>query len=1543
MCISYYPLDTMSQDGCPIVGEERFQKENLPPKSCMQYRYIFTSYHPLGPLYFHTSLWATPQLFYNDHGRSTLPNKLTILNGIVNIFKTHDLHTTPISLHRLDSIMDVAPNSRNSHRHAHSQISGHLPQKRHITSHGTRGRQRDHGPGRNRRHYTTSPNVAATASGTWYYAEGSPPTPCSNRLIDPTSARPHLYHNPNAPATSLPLSGQTGQAAAPFLNRNLVSTAPATGGQAAAPFPIWNVVATAPPTHPCFPGQAAAPFPMWNVVATAPARDPCFPGQAAAPFPNRNVVATAPSTNPGVAGPAAAPFPIWNVVATAPATEPFYAGQAAAPFPNRNVVATAPPTHPCFPGQAAAPFPTWNVVATAPARDPCFAGQAAVPFPNWNVVATAPATNPCVAGPAAAPFPIWNVVATAPSTEPFYAGQTAGSFPNWNVVATAPATHPFFAGEAAAPFVYPNFAATAPPIDPCFAGQAAANLPNGNVVATAPATAGQAAVPFLHPNAVATAPPTDPSFTGQATAPLPNPNFVATAPAPARQAAAPFLYPNFVATAPPTDPSFVGQATAPLPNPNFEATAPATAGQAAAPFVYPNVVATAPPTGPSLAGQATAPLHNRNVVANAPATAGQAASPFVYPNVVATPPAIGPRFAGQATAPLHNRNVVATAPATAGQAAAPFVYPNVVATAPAIDPCSAGQATAPLHNRSVVPTDPATAVEAAAPFVYPNVVPTAPAIDPSFATQATVPLHNRSVVPTDPATAVEAAAPFHTRNNGAIATCPRLPHPSDTSPSFPHAGPSFHDQYVLRRATSTPSYQPPAEPLAYSIPMYDLTAGHTNTPSILHDLTGRTSAPPSFHHSNTSRTAHLLDPRDTAAPPPFDTNETPFVFEEPAPSYFQLPSSEREALMLLGPMAPERLEYIQKIHVVSQHPTKTQVTVARQLDGPHYQAMIAEIKASAFLAIRYYRDDFASNNFLYVCSDHSEEVDRLLKTIDFQQLGSRLLLRKPKQSVRQSFFEDFGICSGQSTTRRGQPFGIAIPSLKPGTKDKIIQDLLVTCSDILRALGSRIFDFKEERLQAFAGKLAPRNIIEAMRLAITDRANLCGIHEDKKNDVDFPAVPVFSQVILLGGKQYRISIIMYSRKSIGDYLERKNTTYGPAVSYVLDQFNNIPAERRSILPRSFPQTNSQSVDCHGLAVFNLPCHMNPSFFVSPLIHFGLMLWEHHSLDFAELISIYRAWAAMPYTTYYFCSAVIMLLQQKRLPVRGLLLGRCLLVLMSQLRQQHLDSKTKIPGYRFPTYRKVVIPERKEWIASTTELIRLSLEASFRQDPLGDKKERAMLYEKTRRAMAKEIPDAGNLISNHLLAILAIVGLVPLWFSDEHTVDAASKAIKFLVAEKGLASGRLAAQRFLDTLCSALKRQFGIDATTRYGENGCCKAFRLGSTEGSDERFSDLAFDKQCVFEVICGKVHIYRLGYNKVVVDGPLIDRWCLDGVCWSMPQLLLHFGQTEKVGFCIPPGLGDRGRKVQVLEWMGAIFPSSYIVTDRRKAAAIAKAMLIL
>jgi hypothetical protein len=290
-------------------------------------------------------------------------------------------------------------------------------------------------------------------------------------------------------------------------------------------------------------------------------------------------------------------------------------------------------------------------------------------------------------------------------------------------------------------------------------------------------------------------------------------------------------------------------------------------------------------------------------------------------------------------------------------------------------------------------------------------------------------------------------------------------------------------------------------------------------------------------------------------------------------------------------------------------------------------------------------------------------------------------------------------------------------------------------------------------------------------------------------------------------------------------------------------------------------------------------------------------------------------------------------------------------LMKHLRAKDVDMGKKIPGFRFNTYRTPILPKPEDWKSSTKEILRLCLEASFRQTPPGDKKERARLYEETRKCIGNEIPNAGSLITNHLMAVFAIVGLVPLWYAEEYTVDTSSKSFKFLVKNKGLVKGKPAADRFLESLSSSLKTEHGVTVSRKYSENVCCKAFRIendrlakeagSNKESSDHRFSDLIFHNQCIFEVVGGQVHVHRKDFETVVVNGGLIDRWAMGGRVWTLSQLILQFESTAKDVFFIPKELGLASPDSHVPKWVNYVFPKSFVVSQPNEIRAVVLSLL--
>jgi hypothetical protein len=101
--------------------------------------------------------------------------------------------------------------------------------------------------------------------------------------------------------------------------------------------------------------------------------------------------------------------------------------------------------------------------------------------------------------------------------------------------------------------------------------------------------------------------------------------------------------------------------------------------------------------------------------------------------------------------------------------------------------------------------------------------------------------------------------------------------------------------------------------------------------------------------------------------------------------------------------------------------------------------------------------------------------------------------------------------------------------------------------------------FPKERLEQFANLLGRNNQIETIRVA-----SHC--HVASKNDPRFPKVFVFSKCVIYNGKRIRVSIICYSRKSIGDYCIRPLTYHHKAIDWILGEYNEALIKKTSTDP-----------------------------------------------------------------------------------------------------------------------------------------------------------------------------------------------------------------------------------------------------------------------------------------------------------------------------------------------------------------------------------------
>ena len=140
--------------------------------------------------------------------------------------------------------------------------------------------------------------------------------------------------------------------------------------------------------------------------------------------------------------------------------------------------------------------------------------------------------------------------------------------------------------------------------------------------------------------------------------------------------------------------------------------------------------------------------------------------------------------------------------------------------------------------------------------------------------------------------------------------------------------------------------------------------------------------------------------------------------------------------------------------------------------------------------------------------------------------------------IRHNFSVDMGYCGNNNSKRdasRGDLLGLSIPQLHGGlarTMNSTVQELFVAFSAAVGRLAYGFIDDiyeDNERAKLFAKRININNIIDAMRLAITNGIDvILGAHTDKNNDKDtdrMKAVACFSWNLLIDGDLVRFSLI----------------------------------------------------------------------------------------------------------------------------------------------------------------------------------------------------------------------------------------------------------------------------------------------------------------------------------------------------------------------------------------------------------------------------------
>eukprot|EP00978_Attheya_sp_CCMP212_P014407 scaffold36669_cov47-Attheya_sp.AAC.1 len=370
-------------------------------------------------------------------------------------------------------------------------------------------------------------------------------------------------------------------------------------------------------------------------------------------------------------------------------------------------------------------------------------------------------------------------------------------------------------------------------------------------------------------------------------------------------------------------------------------------------------------------------------------------------------------------------------------------------------------------------------------------------------------------------------------------------------------------------------------------------------------------------------------------------------------------------------------------------------------------------------------------------------------------------------------------------------------------------------------------------------------------------------------------------------------------------------------------------ERREIGSSCFtssPQCQDTFVQL-GLKGESHPCHMQPSVFISPVIHFTLMLSFWYMLDYIEVLSCLMAWCHTMFTPYYYCHVIQSLMHQdnrRQPPVTGVMLGHHILSQMIKLRVDDQESDSNIIGKRFPTYRLRELPTKRDWHNMVMECSRSLLlnHKNFPSAPT-NKPSRSKVYSTLLNAIVKHVPDAGHLHGHHIMAVLSIMGMCPLWYYYECPINAKPRAIQFLIDNYDVPKGKGSSSILLASLCEALKKAYGRFVCVREGENIVCKVYRMRPGSTSDKTYCDIVYEGQCIFEVTEECIIIHFSATHKIKHHGQLLTNWACDGKMMSMSELLDQF-DFDAVDFGYPTKLG-KINKYMLPTWANEYFPHPF------------------
>lgn len=444
----------------------------------------------------------------------------------------------------------------------------------------------------------------------------------------------------------------------------------------------------------------------------------------------------------------------------------------------------------------------------------------------------------------------------------------------------------------------------------------------------------------------------------------------------------------------------------------------------------------------------------------------------------------------------------------------------------------------------------------------------------------------------------------------------------------------------------------------------------------------------------------------------------------------------------------------------------------------------------------YDKNSSHSNEFLDITN--GDDVVEFVDEIPWDGLVDFLLKNSSKDEKRQKEFINGGYTSSVCTSRSGSHYGVALPVLKPDTKNKDCQLALRVLSDYVRhrnrsfkwlGEGETAFGFDDpsDPMKEWATNVGGEgNIFTAFHLGLSDAESPLEIHCDAGQPSKFDplerkhaCIASLSKGVRVDGKLRRLVFLGFGRKSLFD-AEKRIGRVAPMVDFVCSEFEKFGAGRTDLSHEEL-RKGEPVPSVPGLHCLKNPCNLDAFGFVVSTLSYLMKLEKKFQLTQAERVAILWAQGQFPNTSYHFCAAAHTLLQTRRLdPIhrRGFNFGYLLLRLMVRIDEKIREQGLCLPPRRYCQYKPVPLVKYADFNGSCQRLLLSSLSCPPDEDVTKSPTSRKDAFNTFVKSLDNELKNVSDLGCHHLAGAHGSFGTVPKYCASE-VILSKSKPIQWL--------------------------------------------------------------------------------------------------------------------------------------------------------------------